>query len=92
MKSKLMGRAGVAWIVLVLVLLPACRRDADDRGVGTSSVGAGGDNGTAPNNTGKAEPVPGTERTTEQPGNRTPPGGDQPAPPPPEESRSSGSK
>lgn len=71
----------MAAAAVALVVLSGCRRDADDRGVGTSSVGAGGANGAAGNNTGKAEPVKGTEREPSPPANRDSQGGTQPAEP-----------
>lgn len=47
----------VAWTAVT-----GCRRNADDKGVGTSSVGAGGANGSASNNNQQAEPVKGTDQ------------------------------
>lgn len=62
MKTKTVTLITVATLVLGSAAVQGCRRNADDKGVGTSSVGAGGANGAAPNNTGKAEPVKGTEK------------------------------
>lgn len=48
-------------IAVSMLSLQACRRHANDEGVGTSSVGAGGANADAPNYNAKAEPVKGTD-------------------------------
>jgi hypothetical protein len=58
------GRTLLAASVLLagVTAFTGCRRNADDPGVGTSSVGAGGANGSASNNNQQAEPVQRTDQ------------------------------